>query len=138
MFYSCCIDCMSFDTFIGIICSFKTKSVEDKIDRFFKLIDEDGNGMLSYQEIYNLCKRSFKNYNGNNVGSQLGEKTNQIEDDFFKNLSEYFTLFIFKCVNMDPSQEISMAEMKEVVRMNKDGADLLEMFCGEDNVKLCI
>jgi hypothetical protein len=39
---------------------------------------------------------------------------------------------------MDKTQEISMVEMKNIVKMNKDGADLLEMFCGEDNVKLCI
>ena len=90
---------MNFDTFIGIICSFKTKSIEDKIDRFFKLIDEDGNGMLSYDEIFKLCQRSFKNYEDDGSGS-----TKESEgDEFFLKLSEYFAHFIFKCVNMDPS-----------------------------------
>ncbi len=48
--------------FISIVCSFRTTCIEDKIERFFKLIDEDGNGFLSYSEIYNLCERSFASY----------------------------------------------------------------------------
>eukprot|EP00347_Sterkiella_histriomuscorum_P019005 403343331 len=133
--------CLSFDSFISIVCSFRANSIEDKIERFFKLIDEDGNGFLSYQEIYNLCTRSFKNYQDTQSDVQLNLKNNgkSIEnDDFFKKLSEYFTHYIFKCVDIEMDQEISMKEMKEIVRLNKDGADLLEMFCGEDNVKLCI
>jgi len=31
-----------------------------------------------------------------------------------------------------------MEEMKSVVARNQDGADLLQMFCGEDNVKICL
>lgn len=93
---------MNFDTFIGILCSFKTKSLEDKIDRFFKLIDEDGNGMLSYDEIFNLCQRSFKTFEDDTEASKNVNDGSE-GDEFFLKLSEYFAHFIFKCVHMDPS-----------------------------------
>lgn len=126
--------CLSFDNFINLVCSFRTNNIEEKIERFFRLIDEDGNGMLSYDEIYNLCTRSFKNYQDfDALGLTKGKN-----DEFYKKLSEYFAQYIFKCVDTALDKEISMAEMKNLVRANKDGADLLEMFCGEDNVKLCI
>lgn len=39
-----------------------------------------------------------------------------MEDDFFRNLSEYFAQFIFKCVDMDTKKELSIEEMKRVIR----------------------
>ena len=46
---------LPFESFISIVCSFRTSSFDEKMERFFKMIDEDGNGMLSYDEIYTLC-----------------------------------------------------------------------------------
>ncbi len=89
--------CLSFDNFTSLICSFRTSNMEEKIERFFRLIDEDGNGMLSYDEIYNLCTRSFKSYQDfDAIGLNKGKN-----DEFYKKLSEYFARYIFKCVNMD-------------------------------------
>jgi len=82
-------DALTFDNFIEVVCSLQTKSIDEKIERFFKLIDEDGNGMLSYDEIYNLCTRSLST-------SKKDELDHQKGDDFFEKLSEYFAAFIFK------------------------------------------
>ena len=46
---------VTFDSFIELVNSFSTSDIDKKIDRFFNLIDEDGNGELSYDEILHLC-----------------------------------------------------------------------------------
>ena len=51
---------VTFDSFIELVHSFSTSDVEAKVERFFNLIDEDGNGELSYDEILHLCQRSFQ------------------------------------------------------------------------------
>ena len=48
-----------FDEFIELVCSFSTNDLDKKVSRFFTLVDEDGNGELSEDEIMNLCLRSF-------------------------------------------------------------------------------
>ena len=46
---------ITFDSFIELVHSFSTRDVDKKVTRFFNLIDEDGNGELSYDEILHLC-----------------------------------------------------------------------------------
>ena len=50
---------LPFDPFIQLLCGFRSKTIEDKIERFFKIIDEDGNGTLSYEEMRLLVNRSL-------------------------------------------------------------------------------
>ena len=50
---------VTFDSFIELVNSFSTSDIDKKVDRFFNLIDEDGNGLLDYDEILHLCQRSF-------------------------------------------------------------------------------
>jgi len=49
----------SFEKFIEVTCSFRVKSVEEKIERFFRLMDENGNGKLSFEEIAKLCQSAI-------------------------------------------------------------------------------
>ena len=72
------------------------------------------------------------------MNSKREKVAEEIGDDFFEKLSEYFANFIFKCVDIDTNQEITMDEMKRVIHSSGDGADLLQFFCGEDNVKICL
>ena len=51
---------VTFDSFIELVNSFSTSDIDKKVDRFFNLIDEDGNGLLDYDEILHLCQRSFQ------------------------------------------------------------------------------
>ena len=46
---------VTFDSFIELVNSFSTSNIEKKVERFFNLIDEDGNGELSFEEISHLC-----------------------------------------------------------------------------------
>lgn len=42
--------------------TFKSTDVTEKIDRLFKIIDEDGNGNLSYEEICEVVTNSLSTY----------------------------------------------------------------------------
>lgn len=39
---------LTFENFIELMSQFKAQDVGQRIDRLFRVIDEDGNGMLSY------------------------------------------------------------------------------------------
>ena len=81
---------MKFEPFVELISKFKTKSLDEKIDRFFKIIDEDGNGELSYEEISNLVFTSLKGH----------RELSGDDITFFKMLSDYFSRFIFDKVGV--------------------------------------
>ena len=60
------------------------------------MADDDGNGLLSWEEIYDLCS--------NNLAKFIGEK----DSEFLAQMSEYFTKFIFKSFETDLDDEIPM------------------------------
>ena len=119
---------VTFDSFIELVNSFSTSDIDKKIDRFFNLIDEDGNGELSYDEILHLCQRSFQ--------SMKDVETRPTDEEFYEELAKFFARFIFKTTNVDIDDEIKPEELKMAIENNQDGADLLEMFCGEALIQL--
>lgn len=89
---------LGFESFVELISKFKSKSFDEKIDRFFKIIDEDGNGELSYEEICNLVYTSLK-----------GHRDLEEEDSsFYKMLSDYFSRFIFDKVGVNLENGITL------------------------------
>ena len=114
---------VNFDAFIELVHSFSSNDVDTKVERFFKLIDEDGNGELSYEEILHLCQRSFQT---------MKDSENRPQDEgFYEELAQYFAGFIFRQTGVDMEDEITPDELKAAIQDDQDGADLLEMFCGE-------
>ena len=88
-----------------MISKFKTKSLNEKIDRFFKIIDEDGNGELSYEEISNLVFTSLR-----------GHRVLTDEDiTFFQMLSNYFSRFIFDKVGVGLEKGITLLELRNIL-----------------------
>ena len=119
---------VNFDSFIELVNSFSTTDIETKVERFFNLIDEDGNGELSYDEILHLCQRSFQ--------SMKDVETRPTDEKFYEDLAEFFATFIFNQTEVDLEDEISPDELKAAIQKDAEGADLLEMFCGEALIQL--
>lgn len=119
---------VTFDSFIALVNSFSTSDVDQKVERFFNLIDEDGNGELSFEEILHLCQRSFQ--------SMKDVETRPTDEEFYEELSHFFANFIFEKTGVDLEDEISPDELKAAIQDDADGADLLEMFCGEALIQL--
>jgi len=43
----------------------QARNIDSKIDLFFKIIDQDGNGTLSYDEVFEICSNSFEKFSPN-------------------------------------------------------------------------
>ena len=112
------LDWQKFLRLMGII---KAKTQDEKIDLFIKIADDDMNGKLSREEIYNLCTVCLSKY------------MNQTNDpQFFEGLAEYFTKLIFNAVEVDITEEIPLQKIKDAIVERKPESDLLCMFCGAD------
>ena len=70
----------------------KTTDLKTKIDRFFKIIDSDGNGMFDFDEVSEICKMSLAKFT-----TQEGIELRDIA-------GEYFTDLIFKAFDVDPEE----------------------------------
>jgi hypothetical protein len=62
----------------------------DKIDLFFKMIDSDGNGLLSWEEVNEICLSCLQIFNVDDDNT-----------DFTDNLSYFFTDYIFELCGYD-------------------------------------
>ena len=109
---------LPFDAFASLVIAFNTKTVDQKIDRFFKLIDLDGNGKLSWDEIRSLCKR--------NLCAFKAVEDNSDEDKFYSDLAESFAKAIFKCIGipekMFNEHELTADEMREAMNVSEENA----------------
>lgn len=96
---------LSIDEFLRGMSIIKSENLYDKIDMFFKIIDTDNNGELSWNEVYNICRMSLR-------------RTLVVEDDktqaLINELSEYFADLIFEYVEVDKNEEIPLPKIKEV------------------------
>ena len=119
---------VTFDSFIELVNSFSTSDIEKKVERFFSLIDEDGNGELSFEEILHLCQRSFQ--------SMKDVETRPTDEQFYEDLAQFFAGFIFQKTGVDLEDEICPEELKAAIQGDREGAALLEMFCGEALIQL--
>lgn len=95
---------------------------------FFDIIDSDGNGLLSKEEVLEISKMCLTRFSKPDV------------EDFIDEMAEHFTQYIFNAMDMDMDDEIPMVMIKE--RIFKEGADSLDkrtktllcLFCNADNI----
>ncbi|KRX04958.1 hypothetical protein PPERSA_06592 [Pseudocohnilembus persalinus] len=112
---------MDWQEFIKLMVSISAKTLSEKINLFIKIADEDGNGSLSWEEIYDLAKICLSKYIKNE------------DDGFLEMLCEYYTKLIFQIVNVDVNEEIPLELIKQTIINSKNAeGDLLCMFCGAD------
>ena len=77
-------DALTPEMFIKCTSFIVATTFEEKIDLFFKMIDKDENGFLSWDEIFVICRNSLAVF-------QTGEDTS-----FIDTLSRFFTDYIFQ------------------------------------------
>ena len=117
---------LSYDEFMKGMIILKSKNIEDKVNLFFKIIDSDGNGLLSWDECELLSYKSLKR--------SLGDIDMIIDkDDRVLNiLASTFAIKIFNMVDQDKSSQISLPELKSKINVKGEEAQYLEMFCCAD------
>ena len=58
------------------------------------------------------------------------------EEQFYDDLASFFAKFIFEKTKVDIDDEITPEQLSAAISGDKEGAQLLEMFCGEALIKL--
>lgn len=115
---------MKWAQYLNILNSVRAKTLQAKLDLFFKLMDNDGNGQLSHSEIKYLCSESLKKLLPNS------------NEDFIDDLASTFTKFVFQAVGLDLNEEIDVEILKNFMVHNTQSEEvdlLLMMCCAEKN-----
>lgn len=114
---------MKWSQYLNILNSVRAKTLQSKLDLFFKLMDSDENGKLSYSEIKFLCFHSLK-------------KLLKSSEDFVEDLSGNFAKFVFNALGLNMSEEIKTKTLKNFMVNNSQSREvdlLLMMCCAEKN-----
>lgn len=94
-------------------------TIEDQLDFFFAVYDNDGNGRLSFNEIQELCRLQLQM-----------EKADNLLDE----LSYSFASLIFDLTETSYDEDIPSDKIKEIIRKQQDKS-LIEMFCSFNCLK---
>jgi Ca2+-binding EF-hand superfamily protein len=117
---------LNWEDFLQGMLSMKSHFIQDKIDLFFHIIDTDGNGFLSFDEVYEISKGSLQR--------TLGDKDdNNDNDEVVSTLASFFANLIFQLVDMPIDQEISIEKIREKILEGQEAAGYLEMFICSDS-----
>lgn len=82
-----------------------SRDLKDKIELFFYIVDTDGNGLFSYEEIKAICKLSIMKFD-----------YSQDYERFREDLSDFYANYIFKLMGKDPEvDEIPVSEFKQAI-----------------------
>ena len=96
--------------------------IKEKIDLFLRAIDESGKGYLNYDEVVSICNDAIKR--------NLSDNINVKSEVALEELSIFFAELIFKLLNREKNQLISMDDIKKRIIEGSIESQYLEMFCG--------
>ena len=124
------LQCMNWEDYLKGMYSMRSDDINDKIDIFLKIIDADGNGLLSFEEVFDISKESLLR--------TLGDKDNKKEEENNEEsvvniLATYFANLIFQLVEMPIDEEIPMDLIRNKIIEGKEAAGYLEMFICADS-----
>ena len=113
----------------------KDPDMNHKMDLFFEILDENGDGSLDYKEVYNLSLVSLQRTLSQNPLDilKISEKEKQNQKEVIKILAEFFSKMIFSLVNIDINEEIPIDILRKKMQEGGEAAEYLEMFLCADN-----
>ncbi|EAS03308.3 protein phosphatase 2C containing protein (macronuclear) [Tetrahymena thermophila SB210] len=114
---------MNWEGFIYSLNMIEAKTDNAKIDLFMRLLDENQNGTISYDEIFDqsnqLLKQLLKNQNKGEISVD--------------EISHFLTKTIFDAVGQDYDKEILSEDLKLQIRRKNKDLELLLMLCFYNN-----
>lgn len=100
-----------------------SNDLNDKLDLFFAIVDADGNGNFSYDEIKDICKLSLPRI----------PESHERYQDFREETAEFYAKYIFRILEKDMDDEIPSEEFKEaILKGTQEQKEILAMFCFAD------
>ena len=95
-----------------------SRDLRDKIDLFFYIVDADGNGLFSFDEIKDICKMSFSKFEDPSY------------EEFRDELSSFFAEYIFTLLGKSIEDQVPVSEFKDAIyNGTPEQKDVLAMFC---------
>ena len=145
------INYMPWENYMDGMMKIKDPNIDNKLDLFFKILDENGDGSFDYNEVFNLSLISLQRVlpeepNSKNKSEEKnneGEKDNKDEDN--KNnkedeepnitniLAEFLTKYVFELVGIDIDGEIPIDLLRAKMDEKDAESEYLEFFLCADN-----
>lgn len=113
----------------------KDPDMNNKMDLFFEILDENGDGSLDYSEVYNLSLVSLQRTLSQNPLDILkkSEKQKMEQKEVIGILAEFFSKMIFSLVNIDIKDDIPIDTLRKKMQEDGEAAEYLKMFLCADN-----
>ena len=94
---------MPWQNYMDGMMKIKDPNIDNKLDLFFQILDENGDGSFDYNEVYNLSLISLQRVlpeNSKNEKSEESEKDKNVDNDEEQNitniLAEFLTKYVFQ------------------------------------------
>ena len=140
---------MSWQNYFDGMMKIKDQNIDNKLDLFFQILDENGDGSFDYNEVYNLSLISLqrvlsenkkkeesenKSENKENKSEDKENKSESNEEESVTNiLAEFLTKFVFELVDIDIDGEIPIDLLRAKMDEKNEQSDYLEFFLCADN-----
>ena len=145
------INYMPWENYMDGMMKIKDPNIDNKLDLFFQILDENGDGSFDYNEVFNLSLISLQRVlpeepNSKNKSEEKnneGEKDNKIEDkktnkedeepNITNILAEFLTKYVFELVGIDIDGEIPIDLLRAKMDEKDAESEYLEFFLCADN-----
>ena len=134
------INYMPWQNYMDGMMKIKDPNIDNKLDLFFQILDENGDGSFDYNEVYNLSLISLQRVlpeNSKNEKSEESEKDKNVDNDEEQNitniLAEFLTKYVFQLVGIDIDGEIPIDLLREKMDERSAESEYLEFFLCADN-----
>ena len=122
---------MSWQNYFDGMMKIKDQNIDNKLDLFFQILDENGDGSFDYNEVFNLSLISlqrvipkFKKNKDNNENE---------EENMTNILAEFLTKFVFELVGINIDGEIPIDLLRSKMDEKNEKSEYLEFFLCADN-----
>ena len=124
------INYMSWQNYFEGMMKIKDQNIDNKLDLFFQILDENGDGSFDYNEVYNLSLISLQRVipPDKNYGKLEDDKENITHI-----LAEFLTKFVFELCGIETEGDIPIDLLRAKMDEKNEQSDYLEFFLCADN-----
>ena len=124
------INYMSWQNYFEGMMKIKDQNIDNKLDLFFQILDENGDGSFDYNEVYNLSLISLQRVipPDKNYGKLEDDKENITHI-----LAEFLTKFVFELCGIETDGDIPIDLLRAKMDEKNEQSDYLEFFLCADN-----
>ena len=125
------LNSMSWQNYFDGMMKIKDQNIDNKLDLFFDILDENGDGSFDYNEVYNLSLISLQRVLPENVTKK--EEGENDEENVTHILAKFLTKFVFELVGIDIDGEIPIELLRSKMDEKNEQSEYLEFFLCADN-----